>query len=37
IISLLGVDSRQEVELRLRMGAAAAGGVTFFRENLSLA
>jgi dihydroorotate dehydrogenase len=36
IISLLGVDSYDEVELRLKMGAAAAGGVTFFRESLPL-
>lgn len=35
IISMLGVDSQKELDFRLKQGAAAAGGVTFFRENLS--
>jgi orotidine-5'-phosphate decarboxylase len=36
IISLLGVDSLDEVNTRLKMGAAAGGGATFFRERLPL-
>jgi dihydroorotate dehydrogenase len=36
IISLLGVDSMNEVEYRLKNGAVAAGGATFFREKLPL-
>jgi dihydroorotate dehydrogenase len=33
IVSLLGVDSQEEFTTRLKMGAKAAGGVTFLRES----
>lgn len=33
IISTLGVSTGQELATRLSMGAAAGGGVTFFRQN----